>query len=129
MIRTLHTYPDGYQLLEPALSPFNRGDLVVIPKGTYVNRMGTKDSHSSKRRAIIKLHRSDDGYLAAHHSYDLVSKRPVLWWAGSGGYWASAALTDQVLEANGLSLRDLQPNEQDSHHNRFNLRYLMEDAP
>lgn len=125
MITTLHTYPNGRKLLEPFVVPFKKGDLVVIPKGTYVYRFGNSPkSGPSRRRSVVKVDHFSAAYLTDETSSDGVHMiRPKVFWPGSGGYWAHVKLTDEVLEANGLSHQGLEPDVDALHRARYILGY------
>lgn len=124
--RVLHTYLDGgYELREPIESPFTTGDTVVIPKGTWVRRMGRKDSGLTKRQLVVKIHYSNPGYLSTTNRYRrLVTVDPELTWAGSGGYWARCNVTDELLRANNIHEDDLVVNVNNLLLHRFELEDL-----
>lgn len=121
MITVLHTYPDGTPLLEPFLSPFKPGDKVVIPKGTYVNRMGNTPSGPSKTRFVVKIDHTWPSRITMADGRALLQP-PTLSWAGSGGYWGRALLTEDVLEANGLSYQTVEPDLEVLRRERYILR-------
>lgn len=127
MITTLCTYPDGRQVFEPFVSPFKAGDLVVIPKNTFVNRYDPNQKSSlSGRRFTVKVRSITKSYLTDETmSSGLHMVPPEIVWAGSGGYWARVRLTEEVLEANGFNHHNLEPDMDALYLARHILRYNL----
>ncbi len=82
--------------------PIQRGDLVRIPKGTMVSRLGTGAnigvkpagrSYTVRVAHILQGAEYDDG----PDGPTVINPKVV--WAGTGGYWAEVDIND-ILEAN-----------------------------
>lgn len=134
MINTLYTYQSGRVLLEPAMNPFNAGDRVIIPKGTWVRRFFQKNHDTSRRRSVVTVSHVQAGYLdrgfqqRVYQPTTLVDVKPTITWAGSGGYWAECDLSEEVLAANGMSYRDLEPNLRSLRMYRHDIEQLIKDG-
>jgi len=83
--------------------PFKEGDQITIPKGTIVEHRGSL--RRTKRDSKIKVSWSSNGQVdTGFHEPRYAGKvrLPTVTWAGSGGYWSTCQLTQNVCEANGV---------------------------
>jgi hypothetical protein len=93
---------------KPLLSPFRKGDRVIIPKGTRSHYRG--QTVTSRARQTVTITHAGDGYLERGSTLvegetrmRLFAVRPYITWAGAGGYWRDVKLTDEIFEANGVT--------------------------
>lgn len=68
---------------------FEPGDRVHIPAGTLIHSMATGKWGSSARAQVVTVHHILPGWSDR-------SDGPFIRWAGSGGYWRSAAVTSSM---------------------------------
>jgi hypothetical protein len=86
--------------LGPCELPIQRGAVVTIPKGTSVSR--GREVHVTKRAYKVRLHDVYNG-VPAYIDFRCQGTvtRPTaahVLWAGSGGSWSEALLSDIVIE-------------------------------
>lgn len=82
--------------LGPCDLPIHRGDEVVIPKGTAVEHRGsTKVTRRDTKVTLHDVYRGMPAYIGLDNRKVVI--RPTdsqVLWAGSGGYWSRANLSD-----------------------------------
>lgn len=93
---------------KPLLTPFAPGDEVIIPKGTITWYRGRLVVTRVAR--TITVHHTGNGYIQARvgtrvlrDSIALQCQRPFICWAGTGGYWREAPVSDAILAANSVT--------------------------
>lgn len=94
---------NGKPVPKPLTNPFNKGDKVVIPAGTFVRFRG--EESLTERAQTITVHMQGTGFYDEVRTVDgwgnFKLRPPTVTWAGSGGYWKDAEVDLDVLAANG----------------------------
>jgi hypothetical protein len=79
--------------------PFKKGDIVIIPKGTYIKTTGGRPDGPAGKTYKVKIDHFISGCYYEDSSYGYRIDNPIVRWAGTGGYWHDVDIND-ILEAN-----------------------------
>ena len=97
--KTKYKYP-GYVDKKENPYPFKKGDIVTIPKGTYIRTTGGRPNGPAGKTYKVKVDHFISG-TQFEDSYGYCIENPEMRWAGTGGYWHGVDIND-ILEANGV---------------------------
>ena len=112
-------------------NPFNKGDSVVIPKGTIIHSTHPQQKkRAAGRKQTITVYHASNGWVETDRYYgDLgMVKLPTVTWPGAGGYWCDVQLTPELAKANGIDVPELPGQSGEINHTRLDVIPSYDDG-
>lgn len=99
------------------VSPFARGQEVVIPAGTPLRSTHPRKDgvYYSKRAQTVTVHHTSPGYVDLwndHKNGRGFVLLPTLTWPGTGGYWVDVKVTPELCKINSVDVPVLPKHDE-----------------